>query len=485
VHAAGRNLTRGVLHTPGGMRRLLVVTLVFALNACPAAASFQVSGSGGNPNVAMDAAGNILVAYKVDTYGPTDAVELCVVPPRKRTCAFRTRVAFPGEGYNINPVGVFISTDGTVVVTTGRADSNGGSVYAATSSDGGRSFRAAVRVADGTSGPTVLTPDGRLGMVSGEVPGMSAAIVRVTGEDANRERPELQDFSQFTSITNYAGGLVATGSDAHSSREWFLAAGADSFNRAAWAELPALRRDRQPQVAGGRAGLGVLLERDNRGLNFRRFGTKGWSRPLYLGAPSYNTGFDLVQDPRGRLFAVWAVVPTNDSRTRIEAAMSTDRGATWSSVARLLRTRRDVYGDNLYAAVGRRGRGALVFFDETNTGLANLGPVQVVRLSPGRIPTSGKRVGKGHLSLRVGADVSCVHERNSTARLQASLHGRRVPVRRFVRGVSFSAAARRLRGGGRFGARYLLRHARTRVRARVVPRHGKAFTLRLPMRACL
>jgi hypothetical protein len=81
--------------------------------------------------------------------------------------------------------------------------------------------------------------------------------------------------------------------------------------------------------------------------------------------------------------------------------------------------------------------------------------------------------------------VSCVNERNSTARLQASLGGRRVPVGRFVRRVSFRAAARRLRGGGRFGARYRLRRAPTRVRARVVPRRGRAFTLRLPMRGCL
>lgn len=468
------------------MRRLLLLTLGIALVwASPAAAqSFTVSGAGGYPNVAMDAAGNILVAYKVDTYGPSDAVELCSVPPRRRTCAFRTRIAFPGEGYNINPVGIVISPAGTVVVSTGRADSFFGSVYATTSTDGGRSFRPAVRVADGTSGPTVLTPDGRLGTLSGEIPAMNAAIVRVNGADANRERAELLDFSPFTSLTNYAGGLVAAGSDARTSRLFFLAAGADSFNRAAWAELPGFRNDRQAQVAGGAAGLGVLLERDNRGLNFRRLGRKGWSRPLWLGAASYNDGFDLVQDPRGRLFAVWAINPVSDSRTRIEAAMSTDRGATWSSVSRLLRTRLDVYGDNIYAAVGARGRGALVFFDETNSGLANLGPVRVVRLSPGRIPTSGHRVGRGRVSLRVGADVSCVSERNATARLQASLRGGRVAVSRFVRRVRFSARATRLRGGSRFGARYRLRRP-SRVRARVIPRRGKPFTLRLRMRGCL
>ena len=468
------------------MRRLILIAFAsFWLTAAPAAAqSFTVSGSGGYPNVAMDGAGNILVAYKVDTYGPTDAVELCAVPPRRRSCAFRTRIAFPGEGYNINPVGIVISPAGTVVVTTGRADSNFGSVYAAISTDGGRSFRPGIRVADGTSGSTVLTPDGRLGTLSGEIPAMNGAIVRVNGADANRERAELLDFAPFTSLTNYAGGLVAAGSDANASRLFFLPAGADSFNRAAWAELPGFRDDRQPQVAGGAAGLGVLLERDNRGLNFRRLGRRGWSRPLWLGSPSYNDGFDLVQDPRGRLFAVWAVDTISDSRTRIEAAMSTDRGATWSSAARLLRTRLGVYGDNIYAAVGARGRGALVFFDETNSGLADLGPVRVVRLSPGRIPTSGRRVGRGRVSLRVGADVSCVSERNATARLQASLRGRRVPVRRFVRRVSFSARATRLRGGGRFGSRYRLRRP-TRVHARVIPRRGRAFTLRLRMRGCL
>ena len=479
---------RPLVDTSGRVRRLLPILLAsFFLPASPTAAqSFLASSSGGYANVAVDAAGNLLVAYKVDTYEPTDAVELCAVPPRRRACAFRTRIAFPGEGYNINPVGVLIAPDGTAVVVTGRADGFGGSVYAATSSDGGRSFRPAVRVADGTSGPAVMMPDGRLGLATGEIPGLSAAAVRVNGPDANRERPQLESFSPFSSITTIGGGLVTAGSDAGSSRAWFAPAGSDTFSRAAWADLPALRSGRQPQVAGGNAGLGVVLERDNVGLHFRRLGPKGWSRPLYLGAPGYNEGFDLVQDPSGRLFAAWAISPINDSRTRIEAVMSTDNGATWSSVKRLARTRMGVFGDNLYVAVGARGRGAIVFFDDAaGGGTGNLGPVRVVRISPGRIPTSGRRVGRGRVSLRVAADVTCVNERNSTARLQASLRNRRVPVRRFVRRVSFRAAARRLRGGGRFGARYLLRRAPTRVRARVVPRRGRPLTLRLPMRGCL
>jgi hypothetical protein len=468
------------------VRRLVLTALAFALTASPAAAqSFLATGSGGYPNVAVQPDGTLLVAYKVDTYGATDAVELCAVAPRGRRCSFRSRAAFPGEGYNINPVGVHVAPDGRVIVVTGRADGFGGSVYAAISTDGGRSFGAAVRVAEGTSGPTVLMPDGRLGTVTGEVPSMSAAAVRLNGADAGRERPELASFSPFTSLTELGGGLVAAGSDAGSSRAWFLPPDGDPFSRAAWGELPALASGRQPQVAGGPAGLGVVLERDNVGLHFRRLGPKRWSRPLYLGAPGYNDGFDLVQDPRGRLFAAWAINPINDSRTRIEAVMSTDRGATWSSVKRLARTRMGVFGDNVYAAVGARGRGAIVYFDETNSGLANLGPVRVVRLSPGRIPTSGRRIGAGRVSLRVGADVSCVNERFATARLQASLRYRRVPVRRFVRRVSFRAAARRLRGGGAFGARYRLRRAPTRVSARVVPRRGRAFTLRLPMRGCL
>ena len=331
----------------------------------------------------------------------------------------------------------------------------------------------------------MLTPDGRLGTLSGEIPGMNAAIVSVTGADANRERTELLDFAPYTSLTNFAGGLVAAGSDARSSRLFALPAGADSFNRAAWAELPGFSNDRQPQVAGGAAGLGVLLERDNRGLNFRRLGSKRLvagpvprralvQRRLRPGAGSARAAVrGLGGRPDQRLAHAYRGRDIHRSRRHLVVR------------ARLLRTRLDVYGDNLYAAVGARGRGALVFFDETNSGLANLGPVQVVRLSPGRIPTSGRRVGRGHVSLRVSADVSCVDERNAAARLQASLRGRRVPVRRFVRGVSFHAAARRLRGGGRFGARYLLRRAPTRVRAHVVPRRGKAFTLRLPMRACL
>jgi hypothetical protein len=144
-----------------------------------------------------------------------------------------------------------------------------------------------------------------------------------------------------------------------------------------------------------------------------------------------------------------------------------------------------VFGDNFYIAVGKGGRGGIVFFDDApGGGAGNLGQVRVVRISPSRIPTAGRRVGKGHVSLRVSADVSCVKERNATARLQASLHGKRVRVGRFVRSVSFSANARR-RGGVPFGARYLLNHGTTRVSAHVAPRKGRPFTLRLPMRGCL
>jgi hypothetical protein len=77
---------RRLVDTSGRVRRLVLVLFAsFCVIESPAAAqSFLASSSGGYANVAVDAAGNLLVAYKVDTYEPTHAVELCAVPPRRR-----------------------------------------------------------------------------------------------------------------------------------------------------------------------------------------------------------------------------------------------------------------------------------------------------------------------------------------------------------------------------------------------------------------
>ena len=125
------------------------------------------------------------------------------------------------------------------------------------------------------------------------------------------------------------------------------------------------------------------------------------------------------------------------------------------------------------------------FDDASGGGTGHLGPVSVQRISPARVPVAQRRVGRAVVSLLAGRDRSCVKEDFVPVRLQASVDGNPVSVRRYVRGARFRARARRLRGGSGVSARYKLTRGPARVVARVTPRRGRSFTLRVRMRGCL
>ena len=300
-------------------------------------------------------------------------------------------------------------------------------VWVARSADGGRSFGAPVAVAEGFTGPTVVSPDGRLGLVS-DAASTTVGSPRLDGLDIGRDRPTLTTITPFASITTIPAGTVVASSDARDSAAWLLANGADGFNGAAWQRLPPLGPGRQPSVSGGPAGLGMVIERDNRGLYFRRLDGAAWARARSIGGASTNDGFDLTQDGTGRLYAAWADNPVSARSTRIEAVRSNDRGATWSSIVKLGTLRGGVFGEPLQVAVGPDGRGVVASFDDASgSGTGHLGPVSVQRISPARVPVAQRRVGRAVVSLLAGRDRSCIKEDFVPVRLQASVTATRSP----------------------------------------------------------
>ena len=68
-----------------------------ALPTVAEAKPFKV-GTGQNAGIAIDDAGTIYVGWQVNVGAPGDAVQFCIVAPKKRICASQTTIPFPGEG---------------------------------------------------------------------------------------------------------------------------------------------------------------------------------------------------------------------------------------------------------------------------------------------------------------------------------------------------------------------------------------------------
>ena len=66
------------------MRRLLLVGAA-AASRCRRAAEAKpfTVGTGQNGGIAIDDAGTVYVGWQINTYEPGDAVQFCVLPPRR------------------------------------------------------------------------------------------------------------------------------------------------------------------------------------------------------------------------------------------------------------------------------------------------------------------------------------------------------------------------------------------------------------------
>jgi len=88
-------------------RALFAVLLCLGLSPAAEAKPFAV-GTGQNGGIAIDDAGTVYVGWQVHVSEPGDAVQLCVLPPRRTACASNVTIRFPGSGYNRSRVSVLL-----------------------------------------------------------------------------------------------------------------------------------------------------------------------------------------------------------------------------------------------------------------------------------------------------------------------------------------------------------------------------------------
>ena len=200
---------------------------------------------------------------------------------------------------------MLLGAPGVVDVVAPRDEQPSYSTYLARSTDGGRTFAAPVRIAAGRFEQAAAGPGGRVALVGGLA--LSPNVVPADGSAGSTDGVELGEVldGQFNDIASQGEDVVAAGSNAFHTRAYRLPAGAKADDPAAWQSL-ADPLGRQPELAGGPAGLGAMLEPSDRspgGLFVQRLEGAAWSPPVVI-LPTGNNDFRLAQNARGRFTAV-------------------------------------------------------------------------------------------------------------------------------------------------------------------------------------
>jgi hypothetical protein len=456
------------------VRRLLLAALLpLALPTVAAAKPFKV-GTGQNAGIAMDDAGTIYVGWQVNVGAPGDALQFCIVAPKQRSCGLQTTIALPGEGYNRSRVSVLLPAPGVVEVIEPRViTSVGARTFLARSTDGGHIFGPAVAIAAGGFEQSALGPNGSIAL-SGGPTYLRAGVFAPNGASGGQTGSQLGPYLEgtFNDIASNGVQTLAAGSDAGITHAFRLPPGGNPNIPAAWQQIDPARGYREPALASLPGGFTVMLEpvANFAQLVVQRLEPAGWSPPVKIGPAVNNSEFRLTSNVRGRLTAA-----IDYSAYHMRYATSTDGGVLWSSLVDVVNWGRE-YVDALQVATNATGAGAAVTYLEFGDK-----SVRVARFSPKMAPVARRKFRGGRVQVRS----VCDDEKLSLV-VEAAKGNRQIKPGSILRRASF---ARRTKGARRvsrrpYRARYVLRRRHARIPVRVVPRRGKAHTLRLRVRGC-
>ena len=446
---------------------------LLALSSAPAAdaASFPV-GTGQNGGVAVDEAGTTFVGWQVNTGQPGDAVQLCVLPPRSTRCASIVTVPFPGSGYNNSRVTVLAPAPNVVDVIVPRTTGVGAYTFLARSNDSGRTFAPARQIAGEGFEQGVQGPGGRVALVTGLT--LQAGLFSPDGADARATGSSFGAVldAEWNDIAASGEEVLAAGSYTGTSHAYRLPAGGNPNEPEAWQQTadPA-PGGRQPELAGIPGGFAAMLEPASsaaRSLFVQRLEGASWSPPVPV-APVSNQDFQLLGNGKGRLTAL----VIDSLPYRLSYTTSTDGGVLWSSLVTIA-----LYPDfatSLEGGMASDGRGAAV----ADNYLGDKS-VRVARFGPRTAPVARRRIRGARVQVRS----VCDHLKLSLV-VEAARGNRQVAPSSVLRRARFGRARGTRRGfRTRFRAGYELSRGHARVPVQVIPRRGKARTLRLRVRRC-
>jgi hypothetical protein len=243
--------------------------------------------------------------------------------------------------------------------------------------------------------------------------------------------------------------------------------------------LPELPAGNSPKLAPGPAGPVVLLNPNSPGHAapiVQHWTGVAWTPPVTIG-PDNSTDSRAIAGAGTRLVGAWSVVSPGPGH-RVEYATSLDGGALWSSVSTMAVPSDARYG--LQAAITPAGNGFVVSGGESE----DL-PIELFVVDPHRAKVARARFGATTVQLRAD-EGDCVDETHISMRVQASRAGLLVSPGTVLKRASISVRRSRVLHRSRWSTLVDLRSQRSvrTATVRLVPRHGHARTLRLPVRAC-
>ena len=384
------------------MRRAFTtaVVLTCAATAAPGAATaatpFELTSSGGRPQVAVDAAGNGHFVWDQGSSAGPDVTHYCRVPPGGTACAassqFVPAAADPNNNEDFDGPRVFVSGS-IVVVMTHRccggfppAGSDGIVIFVST--DGGATFGSGEVVGNAEmAGDAILGPGPVFSTISDVVTGgtfyQAQSRGTFTDQSANLgDSGPSQSYSGSLALID-AGTPIATFDDLETTF-WRRYTGSGSLNDVAnWTPTATVGPGDDGTLAYGSSGVWLLYRTGTPGDTTyvaRRFLGAEFGTPIRVTETGDPIFADFSQDAGGRLHAVWL------EGSRALMYRRSDDGSNWGPVTELQDPTFSVF--HLQVGAGGDGEGWAVWDSNSDTA-----PVRAVALEVAQPPpTLGETV---------------------------------------------------------------------------------------------
>jgi hypothetical protein len=334
--------------------RLALAALLVALIACaPAQAQpFQLTPTGADPDVAVDASGTGHFVWNQPSAAGSDVTVYCQIPRGATTCSRFQNLIPAGESlFDSAGPRVLLGGDGRIVVVTGRCCSQ---VWRFTSTDGGDSFDSRL-VGDltGTSDwNAVLGPGERVSLATS---GTFQAAPLDGSTTAKADLLEGSIHGTGLALIDPATPLVVAAPSDDRTLAWRRHLGAGDLNDAAgWSPAQPVGPGTDPQLVSGPRGTYLFYEEgsaSNAAYVVRRWNGAGFDAPLATviapGGSQRQPAFH--QDRTGRFHAVWGSNETMPQRLLYSTSAD---GTSWSEPREIGPNEERGYFGNRIAAAG-------------------------------------------------------------------------------------------------------------------------------------
>ena len=353
---------------------LALAALILALLPAQASAQpFQLTPTGADPDVAVDASGTGHFVWNQPSATGSDVTVYCQIPRGGTTCSQFQNLIPASETPTFDSAGprIMLGGDGRIVIVTGRCCSQ---VWRFTSTDGGASFdtRLIGDLTNSTDWNAVLGPADRVSLAT------SGTYQGAPHDGSTTAKADLLEGSIHgtgLALLDPATPLVVAATSDEPSLAWRRLSGGDPNVASNWTAPQPVGPGTDPTLVSGPRGTYLFYEEgagSNQAYVVRRWNGSGFDAPLATviepGGSQRQPAFH--QDPTGRFHAVWG---SNDTMPQRLLYSTSPDGTSWTEPREIGPYKDRGYFGNRIAAAGENDGFAVS--DENATGNVEAAPL--------------------------------------------------------------------------------------------------------------